>query len=196
VENESRQPSQSREQFLRVAESLFSVRGYTSVTLKEIADQLEVKQAAIYYHFPNGKEELFVEVTRRSFRRHQQGLAEAIDQAAPNLAAQLKAIADWLLSQPPINMSRMARSDLPALSAVNIQELNALGEQALIDPIERVLRQGYERGEIRLVDSRTLATVFLAMMDTLHDLHLAKKMPKAVLAQDMIDVLLDGMRRR
>jgi TetR/AcrR family transcriptional regulator, cholesterol catabolism regulator len=186
----------SREQLLQLAEALFSERGYTAVTLRDIAEAFEVRQAALYYHFPDGKEQLFVEVIQRSFLRHHQGLSRAISQAEPNLSSQLTKMADWLLSQPPLDMTRLARSDLPALSQDYAQSLYELGNASLVEPIQQVLTQAYERGEIRLVDVKLMATVFLSLIDTVHDMHRYKNIPKKVLAQDVIDILLDGMRRR
>lgn len=186
----------SREQLLQLAEALFSERGYTAVTLRDIAEAFEVRQAALYYHFPDGKEQLFVEVLRRSFLRHRQGLSHAISQAEPNLSSQLTKMADWLLSQPPLDMTRLARSDLPALSQEYAQSLYELGNASLVEPIQLVLTQAYERGEIRLVDAKLMATVFLSLIDTVHDMHRYKNIPKQVLAQDVIEILLDGMRRR
>ncbi len=188
--------SASREHLLRVAERLFSERGYTAVTLKDIAEDLGVRQAALYYHVPGGKEDLFVEVTRRSFIRHRRGLEEAIKQGEPNLSAHLNAMASWLLSQPPLDLLRMARSDLPALSKEHAQELYDLGRTSLEEPIQSVLTQAYQRGEIRLVDSQIMGTVFLSSMDTIHDMHRYKGAPKEVLARDIIEIWLDGLRRR
>lgn len=188
--------SESREQLLRVAERLFSERGYTAVTLKDIAEELGVRQAALYYHVPGGKEDLFVEVTKRSFRRHRKGLEEASRQNESNLSAQLNAIALWLLSQPPLDLLRMARSDLPALSKEHAQELYVLGYASLEEPIQSVLTQAYQRGDIRLVDSQVMATVFLSSIDTIHDMHRYKGLSKEVLARDVIEVWLDGLRRR
>jgi len=186
----------SREQLLQLAEALFGERGYTAVTLRDIADAFKVRQAALYYHFPGGKEELFVEVMKRSFLRHRDGLNRAISKADPNLCSQLNQMADWLLAQPPLDMTRLARSDLPSLSQDHAQTLHELGEISLVQPIQQALAQAYERGEIRLVDSKLMATVFLSLIDTVHDMHRYKNIPKQVLARDVIDILLDGMRRR
>lgn len=186
----------SREQLLQLAEALFGERGYTAVTLRDIAEAFNVRQAALYYHFPGGKEELFVDVLKCSFMRHLDGLNRAIAQADSNLSSQLTLMADWLLSQPPIDMTRLARSDLPALSPDHAQALMELGDVSLVQPIQQVLTQAYERGEIRIVDSKLISTMFLSLIDTAHDMHRYKNIPKQVLARDMIDILLDGMRRR
>ncbi|MBA2678752.1 MAG: TetR/AcrR family transcriptional regulator [Ktedonobacteraceae bacterium] len=188
--------SESREHVLRVAERLFSERGYTAVTLKDIAEELGVRQAALYYHVPGGKEDLFVEVTKRSFIRHRKGLEEASKRDEASLSAQLNAMASWLLSQPPLDLLRMARSDLPALSKEHAKELYELGYASLDEPIQGVLMQAYQRGEIRLIDAQVMGAVFLSSMDTIHDMHRYKGLSKEVLARDVIEIWLDGLRRR
>lgn len=187
--------SESREHVLRVAEALFSERGYDSVTLKDIATVLKVRQPALYYHAPGGKEELFEAVMTRSFQRHRQGLRRAIAEAEPRIQAQLTAIAFWLLSQPPLNLSRFARSDLPAISDERRQRLYTLGQEALLEPIQDVLTEAYRRGEIRLVDPQVVVSVLLSVIDTIHDMALYKPTPKEVLARDILEIFLDGLRR-
>lgn len=188
--------SQAREQMLRVAESLFIERGYTAVTLKDIAEALGVRQAALYYHVPQGKEQLFVEVTRRNFLRHHKGLTQALEQAKPHLPAQLKSMALWLLSQPPLDLVRLARSDLPVLSKEHAQELYDLGQSALEEPVKRAITQAYERGEMRFVDAQVMTTLFLTAIDSVHEMHRYKGIAKEVLAQDVIEILLNGVLRR
>lgn len=187
--------SESREQVLRVAEALFSERGYDSVTLKDIANLLKVRQPALYYHAPGGKEELFELVMTRSFQRHREGVRRAIAEAEPRIEPQLTAVAFWLLSQPPLNLSRFARSDLPAISEERRRRLYALGQEALLQPFEELLASAYQRGEIRLVDTPMVVSVLLSMIDTIHDMALYKPTPKQVLARDMLEIFLNGLRR-
>jgi AcrR family transcriptional regulator len=193
---EDTESSPAREQLLKVAGALFSEKGYSSVTLKDIAQALGVRQAALYYHVPEGKEQLFVEVMARNFQRHSKGIEQALAQAEPHFIAQLKALANWLLSQPPLDMARLARSDLPSLSEKNAQYLYNLGNVLLMEPIRQVITKGYQQGEIRLVDVEVIGTAFLSMIDTLHDMNKYKGIPKEVLAQDLIEILFEGLRRR
>ncbi len=188
--------SESREQLLSVAGKLFSERGYTAVTLKDIADVLKVKQAAIYYHVPEGKEQLYFEVMKRGFEAHREGITRVLSEVTPTLGSQLKALANWLLSQPPLDIIRLARTDLPALSPNYAQQLSELGDQALTQPIQQLVKEAYERGETRLVDTRIMATIIIVTIDTIHDIYRYKKLSKEVIAQDVIETLLDGMRRR
>jgi len=51
------------------AAKLFSENGYTSTSMREIAEALGVTKAALYYHYPN-KEAIFRAVVEDNFREH------------------------------------------------------------------------------------------------------------------------------
>src|SRR5262249_38970236 len=53
----------TRDEILRVAAELFFAGGYEATTVREIAKELEIKSASIYYHFPD-KEQILFEVVR------------------------------------------------------------------------------------------------------------------------------------
>ncbi len=188
--------SNARKQVLHVAERLFSERGYAAVTMRDIADELGIRQASLYYHAPQGKEQLFVEVTQESLKRHHQGIEKVIAESDSDIASQLLALAFWLLSQPPIDFTRFLRSDLPALEKENADRLLDLATKALIAPIKEVITAAYRRGEIRLMDEKVIATAFIALIDAIRDMDRYGHTPNEVLARDIIDVFLDGMRRR
>ncbi len=138
----------ARERVLDVAERLFAQRGYTAVTLRDIAAELGMRHASLYHHVPGGKEELFEEVTTRTLTRHAQGIGSAFAGAPRTLEAQLLALADWLVTQPPMDLLRMSFSDLPAISPERAERLSRLAYQALIEPVEEALRQAHRRGEM------------------------------------------------
>src|SRR6266581_4049146 len=54
-------------QILTVAKALFFAKGYKGVSMREIADAVQVTQAGLYYHFPKGKEELFTKMIQSLF---------------------------------------------------------------------------------------------------------------------------------
>lgn len=191
-------PSPARERLLMVAEKIFAERGYASVTLRDVADRLGIRQASLYHHVPGGKEQLFVEVTERGLERHRRGLEEAIAGAEPALRAQLRAAARWLLSQPPVNVSRLVRSDMPAISPDHGDRLLHASYEALLAPLARAFVAAEERGEVALPHPILLAGSFLFIVEGIHDAGGGRDVgrPKEALADDMIDVLLDGLRPR
>ena len=184
--------SDARERVLHVAEHLFSERGYTAVTLRDLAQALHMKQASLYHHAPGGKEELFVTVTERSFYRHQQALTAAIAAAGPALPAQLQAVGQWLLAQPPINVARLTRSDLPALSPAHAHRLAQLTGETLLAPLQRM----FTAANVTRPDPTALAGYFLFLMEAIHDAQRYTNQAPTAMLNDVIALLLEGVERR
>lgn len=130
--------SSARERVLDVAERLFSQRGFASVTMRDIATQLSIKVSSLYYHAPNGKEELFVAVMQRNLQRHRRGLAQAIQAAGGQWQQQLLNAAHWMLAQPALDMHRFIQIDQHALSKEHVDQLTAGMYSALFIPLESI----------------------------------------------------------
>ncbi len=188
--------SEARERVLLVAERLFSERGYSSVTLRDIANELGIRQASLYHHVPGGKEQLFVEVTERGLNRSRVELERTIAESGQNLSKQLAAAARYLISQPPFDLARMIRSDMPAISEVHSRRLTRLALDSLVMPIELAFRAARERGEHEMPHDRLLAGSFLAIIETVQVSQRFSPMPAEEMVDKMIDVLLNGLRPR
>src|SRR5437667_6917906 len=63
----SRLDQETWRQILTAAKNLFFARGYKGVSMKEIAEVVQVTPAALYYHFPKGKEDLFTKMIETFF---------------------------------------------------------------------------------------------------------------------------------
>lgn len=189
--------SDAKQRVLDVAEELFMQRGYAAITLRDIAEALEIRQASLYYHFPGGKEQLFMAVATRAFERHQAGMEAAIDQAEPQLPAQLHAVADWFASQPPMHLMSMMHTDLPALSPEQAEQLEQIVYQALFTPLLRIFLAAQQRGEIRSVNPGLLAGCVLALLDSLNFAQQRRNAPpRKVMVDEIIRILLDGIHFR
>ena len=190
-------PTAARVRVLDVAERLFTERGYNAVTLRDIAGQLGISQASLYHHAPGGKEQLYVEVTERALDRHRLALEAAITTAGPSLAPQLTAVSQWLLSQPPMDLQRMSRADMPSIAHEHAHRLEQITYQSLLVPLDRAFRTSMERGEIVLPLNPTLvAGAFLAVIESLHDARRYARQTADEMAGQMIAVFLNGLRPR
>jgi AcrR family transcriptional regulator len=199
--------SEARERVLNTAEQLFSERGYAAVTLRDIADALGIKQASLYYHAPGGKQALFAEVTERGLHRHRHGLEHAIAEAAADadtnvaerMKAQLNAAAHWLLSQPPLNLSRMAASDMPQLDHEVAAHLEHTAYQALMQPLAHIFVEAAQTGELRTevlsVEPSMLAGTLLASIASIHQLpnEFFRNKDRVQHIAQLIDVLIYGL---
>lgn len=181
------------QQILSAAEALFASRGYASVRLRDIASAVGIKHAALYYHVPDGKEQLYVDVMTRSFEQHRTGMQQALQAADQTVQAQLRAVARWLLAHPPLNVARMEMSDFSHISAENAQKLNLLMFDGLRLPLREALHATQKRGELGSVDVDLAALSFITLVQSIHNTTnstLAARKQETV--DEIIDMLLNG----
>lgn len=185
-----------RSRILDSSERLFRTSGYNGVTMRDIAVDVGIKQASLYYHFP-GKEQLFVAVTERVFERHRTGLQQAISNAELELRSQLYASARWFISQPPIHFLSMAHTDMPLLGEENTAKLSICYAESIFEPLEQIFVQAQQRGEIRNTPPRLLAGFFLSVMESIPFVTNPDTPPGQAefIINQMLDVLLDGLKR-
>jgi TetR/AcrR family transcriptional regulator, cholesterol catabolism regulator len=191
--------SASRERLLDAAEQLFSQRGYAYVKLGDIAKQLKIQQASLYYHVPEGKEALFVEVIERGLKRHHQGLSRAIKESGQQWQDQLRAAAHWFISQPPMNISRMIHSDMPELEQAHQDSLMMEIYESILIPLEQIFVQAQSESKTELPYSGILVGAFLSLIDGIHNApHPRNNSPfnKPEAAEQIINVFIRGLEPR
>lgn len=190
---------QTRRQILKAAEELFLARGYKGVSMKEIADEVHVRAAALYYHFPEGKEELFAEMLRQVF-------AEATEQALQALASatdfreRLMLLTQSLLAFPIDRFSMLLRDAHEHLSHEN--KGRAFFEDAGRTFVERAaefFQEAAQAGEVTTqIPAPTLALLHQGMCIAL--LNARRLAPEMIsgenprqLAEMLVSALLDGI---
>ncbi|MEZ4674332.1 MAG: TetR/AcrR family transcriptional regulator [Caldilineaceae bacterium] len=184
----------AKQRVLDAAEEQFMAQGYTSVTLRDVADALSMKQASLYYHFPGGKEELFVAVAERAFARHQSGMQRAIDAAPPDLRSRLHAVASWFDSQPPLNLMGMMYADMPALHQTARIRLGESAYHAMFTPLRTIFQAAQRAGETRNTHPDLLAGFFLTLMDSLtHAVGRVGAPPRRTMIDEIVTMMLDGI---
>jgi TetR/AcrR family transcriptional regulator, cholesterol catabolism regulator len=189
-----RASSAARERVLDQAERLFAEKGYDSVTLRQIAEPLGLTHASLYYHFPGGKAELFGLVMERNIRRHGDGLAASIAGGGPTLRSKLRGAADWLLSQPPMDLIRMAETDLKAVGAREARRLMDMVYTLIIKRLQTELQASADSGEIGPCSAGLIAGGLVGLIESIHSVP-AKVVRRARggMAYELIDVILKGL---
>lgn len=196
---------ESKERVLAAADRLFMERGYKAVTLRDIAESLGIKHASLYYHAPGGKEQLYIEVTERNLRTHQAGLTEAMAAAGDDVRAALYGAAQWLITQPPMDLMRMTLSDLHEIAPEHAARLGMQAQQAMLHPIRDVLNAAQARCAIAPVDGGLIAGGLLSMLEGLHAVpDMAFAVPGTAwtgrtrldMARELIDAFLIGLLPR
>lgn len=184
----------STQRVLDVAETLFMDRGYNAITLRDIADELGIKQASLYYHFSGGKEQLFQAMAERMFERHHQGITAALAADEGDLRSQLRNVAAWFSSQRPMKFMGMLHADLAALSPEHKEQLAQKAHGAMFRPLRECFVAAQTRGEIRAMHPDLLAGCFLWLMDGLsYGETRTGAPPRQAMADDIISMMLDGL---
>ncbi|MUH01137.1 TetR family transcriptional regulator [Scytonema sp. UIC 10036] len=185
--------SSSRETVLDAAEQLFAARGYTAVTLKHIAEHLGMKQASLYYHFPQGKEELYVEVMLRHLEQRRVRFKQLLAEAPPTLEGRLQHIGTWLIQQPPLNGGRMILTDLPELSPESSARLEEAMYRCVFAPLEELFAESLDRLHPSLQsDPGFIGGAFLAAIEALYTFKRYGSKSDEALVATLIALLLEG----
>ena len=187
--------SEARERVIAVAKQLFSEHGYQAVTLRDIGQAIGIRHTSLYHHFPQGKEELFVEVTARRMGVYRQGLEEAIQAAGDNWRDRLHAAAIWLLDQPAMHLGRMLQADMPQISVEAAAKLKEIIFASLLLPVNEVLRDALANNPAKLQRSQTIAGMFYSLIEGIDSLPASYMHgTKAELVEVVLDVFINGLQ--
>jgi len=81
VVNEGQKEPVTKDLIIGISQDLFSLYGYIGVSMRSIAEKLDITKPALYYHFKN-KQELYFEVLTHSSKEFMQLLSQSANQKA------------------------------------------------------------------------------------------------------------------
>ncbi|MBO0781397.1 MAG: TetR/AcrR family transcriptional regulator [Ktedonobacteraceae bacterium] len=183
---------ETRRQILTKAADLFLAKGYKGVSMKEIAEAVQVTAAALYYHFPKGKEDLFTTIIQTVFV--DEGVAR-IDQAlaaTQDVRERLTLLTAALLSLPlDERLSMLLRDAREHLKDPEHQQVIL----SLLDRIRQQVRGLFQAAhDAEVIRSDLPVDVLVGLyMGMLRE---AKSLPGAHPAESLVSVLFDGIAER
>jgi AcrR family transcriptional regulator len=185
-----------RARILQVARAAFVERGYSAVSMQEIANSAGLTKAAIYYHFRD-KQELFEAVVMEEMERLYQGLAEQLA-LGPPLRSQLERIVAFALGVGRGDRTRLIED---AHRYCVKERMLTLREQ--IESPFSLLRNAFAaaqaRGEIGECNLDLVLALFISMVEGQikgSDIGIEIDLPPDDLARSLVGVLLDGIGTR
>jgi AcrR family transcriptional regulator len=183
---------ETRRQILTKAAELFLAKGYKGVSMKELAEAVQVTSAALYYHFPKGKEDLFTTMIKTVFV--DEGVA-SIDQTlatTQDVRERLTLLTSALLTLPLDErlsvLLRDAREHLkdPEHQRVILSLLDRIRQH-----VTSLFQAAHDAGEIRPdLPVNVLVGLYLDILRG------AKGLPEAERAAFLVRVLFDGIAQR
>lgn len=149
-------------QIIEVAEKMFFSNGYKATSLQDISDSMQIKPASLYYHFPGGKEEIYVEVLRNRLSKYREQV-DRMKNECKDLEAFLKSFAHWFIQQPPMNMSLISQMDMPHLTPLAKQTVMQLVSTSIFVPLRETLNQSSQ--SIKDFDLNRLVGIYISLLN-------------------------------
>jgi TetR/AcrR family transcriptional regulator, cholesterol catabolism regulator len=193
---------ETRERILEVAERLFLAKGFKGVSMKDIADEVQVTTAALYYHFPEGKQDIFLSMVQRTLKKWGQQAFSKIEHVE-GLHAQLVTITHTALTHPPVIHTLMR--DVEEFCNDNPRRRNLMRKESLElqQRINTLFEQAAEKGEItQKVPAPLLAGMFSGIIfslqvnrrfDVQNDL---RQHDPQIMAATLVDTLFNGIKNQ
>jgi len=182
-----------KEAIIRKAEEMFFSRGFQSVTMLAIAQQMGVKPASLYYHFTGGKEEIYLEVIKSRVKSFKSAI-ESIAFRETELETILLEFGYWYVKQPPMNMNLIAEFDMPHLTPRG----RAIAMKSVGEFVFEPLRQLFLKysGSLRndLDPYQMVGTFNLLLYSTKTSATMSGKKPRELI-EYCVSVFLDGVRK-
>lgn len=159
------------EPIAQTAARMFLSQGYAAVSLREVAEESGIQAASLYYHCPGGKSELYTRAVERFLEGYQRELTAAAGHASFPWA--LLRMTDWMVANPPVDLQRIVRVDLPRLDRRHGENLLERLHTAVLEPLAAAFRRAKDDGRLRQgVDPDLAAACVLALVDGLGHSHL------------------------
>jgi AcrR family transcriptional regulator len=179
------------------AAKLFREKGFSATSMRDLAEHVGVEAASLYNHI-SSKAEILQEIcfkTANNFMSH----IEEVD-ATPNKTAieKIQAILRFHIRQMLDNYEEVYVSDRewkhltdPYLSNMQSQR------RAYRQRIASVIEEGIRKGEIKPIDAPTAVLIMLHAVSGIESWHRSKKKIDGELLEDnMIQILVDGLRKQ
>ncbi|MBO9710150.1 MAG: TetR family transcriptional regulator [Caulobacter sp.] len=187
----SRKSVKKRDAILRAAVEIINAKSYAEATMTEIAARLDLRDAALYYYFPN-KQALVFACHLRSLERFEQFLIEA-NQAGGTGAARLRRFLEDLLVDSGRNGPLLYFGDYSYLDDMQRATIAGWGER-LTAMLERLLIEGIEDGSIVPCETAVVVQLMLGMLIWLAKWVRSDMSPSRLMAA--IDVIaMNGLAR-
>jgi AcrR family transcriptional regulator len=150
-----------RDAILRAATEIINVKGYALATMTEIGAALDLRDAALYYYFPN-KQALVFACHQSSLERFERVLSETNESGGAGFE-RLERFLRALLMESARNGPLLYFGDRSYLDENQRDAIAACSEQ-LTRRLERVLQEGMDDGSITSCESSLVVQLLLGML--------------------------------
>jgi AcrR family transcriptional regulator len=129
--------SKAKKKILQVADEMFKQMGYAKLNVNEIAHEAGVSIGTLYYHFPEGKKSILMEIRGRIAEEYKTRFSERLDTERIHGAASFDEGLEWLL-KTLIGIHREERLVLAAMESEvlsNLAQYDKVAESIVVQDL-------------------------------------------------------------
>ncbi|MFC4443342.1 TetR/AcrR family transcriptional regulator [Caulobacter henricii] len=158
---QSLKSAKKRDAILRAAIKIINLKSFALATMSEIAATLDLRDASLYYYYPN-KQALAFACHLQSLERLERMLVIA-DREAESGAGKLERLLTDLLHDSAENGPQLYFGDLSYLSDAQREEVSDWGQRLTAD-LERFVEEGIQDGSIVPCEPQLVVQLLLGML--------------------------------
>lgn len=186
-------PIDRKSEIIAVAAQLFKEKGYSAVTMRDIAQAMNIKAASLYNHIKSKQEILVLIIIEiaEEFTRNMEIIVKSEESAIRKLEKVIQLHIDITLRDA--NALACLNNDWMHLSDAELSHFIKMRED-YEDNFRTIVKNGIANGEIRNLNVEVMIFSILSTLRTLYLWYGKKKSPNAgELKANMIQVLLHGI---
>jgi AcrR family transcriptional regulator len=174
---------------LEAAHRLLQEHGYLGVSLEAVAQAIGVRQPSLYHHFPEGKEQLVLEIADLANAQDASGFARALD-LGRTVRDQLTEVARYVIGERR-QTSSILRDAMRFMAEGHQRHIYTRFYEGQYVPLRAALEAGVVRGELRTHDTGRSAWAFLGLLS---EMNVQEDEPDGEpLAQFIVGLVMDGL---
>ena len=174
---------------LEAAHRLLNRHGYLGVSMDAVADAIGVRKASLYHHFPEGKEQLILEIADGVNAQDASGFTHALGSSTV-VRERLLALARYVIGERR-QSSVVLRDAMRFMTAEHQQHIYRRFYDGQYAPLHAVLEAGVTSGDLRPHDTSRSAWAFLGLLS---EMTVGEDEPSSEpLAQFIVGLVLDGL---
>lgn len=181
-----------KEEIVRIAEKLFKKKGYSAVTMRDIAQAMGIKAASLYNHIQS-KQQILSEIIITIGEEFTQGMEEIVAAELSSIE-KLEQIIRLHVRITMKNPSRMATMNNDWMHLEGQLDYYLSLRRNYEDSFRQILAVGIEKGELKQVN---LEIILFSILSTLRSLYLWIPKKEDIIKENLLgklsNVLLTGV---
>ena len=155
-------PDNTRSRAVKAADVLLHQHGYMGVSMEHIAKHTGIRKASLYHHFPDGKDQIVLEIAERMIEFDAQGFQAAFE-AHTTVRQRLEAMAHFSF-QDTRQTNAVLRDAARFMPADHQRRIGHLFFERLFEPVRATFSAGIASGELGPHDPHFAAFSFLSLL--------------------------------